>query len=893
MSKIDILTPGPDGGKPKDPLIKIETPIGASGRKLSKEEIKKSEDLLKQIKTDKEIEEKRKEGKLLSKEEAARLRLIEKEKDSKTKEAPETKTEAKTEAETEKETKVEVETVEEKTKAEKLAEKLAEKREAFVREELNAMAQMNILQRIWAKVASPTASMRKKIEDFGNYKKLRKEYLDVLDEMRAQMIEEEKKKRKREIIGKKGEKWLKEETKRITKATVVKEALNLYDTKMRLQTESKGKKLLEKGLKCGLRAVEWYRRLPIKYKIAFAGILLGGGFVAGALEGAAGVALATGLVVGRLAQRVFGGAALAVGAEAAMHRAQEKKAEEQVLKEFGNRLAESLKHNNEELDNRLLELAQKKQSEKIRRYVLAGVLGGLITSGLVAKAIRAGIDYFWPPNIGPSFYLLPHEHTSAVHAPEPGAPEAPDSATGGPSSGLTDGLVDKSAVHAPEPGAPEAPDSATGGPSSGLTDGLVDKSAVHAPEPGAPEAPDSATGGPSSGLTDGLVDKSAVHAPEPGAPEAPDSATGGPSSGLTGGAAEHLATNEHLTSNIETVTKGSSLWKLIEHRLQSDRFIGEQFTGLDEARKTYIIDAIKDRIAANPKAFGLDNIDQLKIGQKIDFSKIFEDKSFLDKIMEKAGGLKSPELKSILNHNRILSEWLKAHPNEALTSSRVEEILHSHTSVSEAGTQAASGAVEPLHVEAPTGGGSHIEAPPSGAPAAETSTSPSHDAGYHEPSLADHERGYNAFGKTGHAEGSLGKNPYSDYAPGANASNLTPEVTPSSAEVNVGNEAAESLPVNKEAVLKSIFQFHPSEYNAIKGLSIKEFLEKIPSADAARQAWENNQLGLPHGGNVYDLTELEKQIKLADYLRKLKPNANLGRITIEEFFKNNRYNANM
>ncbi len=70
---------------------------------------------------------------------------------------------------------------------------------------------------------------------------------------------------------------------------------------------------------------------------------------------------------------------------------------------------------------------------------------------------------------------------------------------------------------------------------------------------------------------------------------------------------------------IETAQKGDSIWKMAEDQLE--KHYGEKFSGLEEAQKTYLIDAIKDKIAENPENFGMNDVDDLKIGQEVDFSK--------------------------------------------------------------------------------------------------------------------------------------------------------------------------------------------------------------------------------------------------------------------------------
>ena len=128
-------------------------------------------------------------------------------------------------------------------------------------------------------------------------------------------------------------------------------------------------------------------------------------------------------------------------------------------------------------------------------------------------------------------------------------------------------------------------------------------------------------------------------------------------------------------SGIETAQtqRGDSIWRMSERQLEA-RY-GEKFTGLDEARKTYVIDAIKDKVAAEPEKFGLTDIDKIKIGQKVDFSSVFEDKTEIEGFFDRAGVLSQAQVESIEHNNQILKNWLVEHPGEELTSEKVEEIL--------------------------------------------------------------------------------------------------------------------------------------------------------------------------------------------------------------------------
>ncbi len=100
---------------------------------------------------------------------------------------------------------------------------------------------------------------------------------------------------------------------------------------------------------------------------------------------------------------------------------------------------------------------------------------------------------------------------------------------------------------------------------------------------------------------------------------------------------------------IEIARSGDSVWKLAENQLESRGYF-KGLTGTPEeilAKKTYLIDAIKDKIAENPKDFGLTDVDKIKVGQKIDFSDIFENKNDIENILNKAESLGKGDMESI------------------------------------------------------------------------------------------------------------------------------------------------------------------------------------------------------------------------------------------------------
>jgi hypothetical protein len=121
---------------------------------------------------------------------------------------------------------------------------------------------------------------------------------------------------------------------------------------------------------------------------------------------------------------------------------------------------------------------------------------------------------------------------------------------------------------------------------------------------------------------------------------------------------------------IVEVQKGNPLCKIIGKQLEGY----EGYADLNEAQKTYVIDALKDKVAANPETFGLENIDKLEIGQKIDLSEIFQDNQ-PENLITEAQDLNSEQMQSILENNQKLGDWVEANPGEELTSEKTAEIL--------------------------------------------------------------------------------------------------------------------------------------------------------------------------------------------------------------------------
>lgn len=107
------------------------------------------------------------------------------------------------------------------------------------------------------------------------------------------------------------------------------------------------------------------------------------------------------------------------------------------------------------------------------------------------------------------------------------------------------------------------------------------------------------------------------------------------------------------------VGRGDNLWNIIDKKLEN--IYGIKYEGLGEARQTYIIDSIKDEIARNPEAYGLKNIDELQVGQKINLSGVIADHK-MTHVFDNAKHLTDAQLKNMGSH---LADQAPGVPGEA------------------------------------------------------------------------------------------------------------------------------------------------------------------------------------------------------------------------------------
>jgi hypothetical protein len=98
------------------------------------------------------------------------------------------------------------------------------------------------------------------------------------------------------------------------------------------------------------------------------------------------------------------------------------------------------------------------------------------------------------------------------------------------------------------------------------------------------------------------------------------------------------------------------------------------------AQKMFVLSMLTDKVLRSPKDYGLAEDGILRVGDNLDFTKLFENTKEIKSILDKAEQTitpGSPKEKSIIENNEKISNWIKTHTNETLDESRVVEILNS------------------------------------------------------------------------------------------------------------------------------------------------------------------------------------------------------------------------
>jgi hypothetical protein len=122
------------------------------------------------------------------------------------------------------------------------------------------------------------------------------------------------------------------------------------------------------------------------------------------------------------------------------------------------------------------------------------------------------------------------------------------------------------------------------------------------------------------------------------------------------------------------VAAGDSTWKILKETLDHN----DQFKGLTEAQKTYVLSTLTNKMLQSPENYGLSHDGIIHVGDKTDFTKLFEDTKEVSSILSKAKGTiapGSPQEASILSNNEKISSWVETHQNQSLNEDKVAEIL--------------------------------------------------------------------------------------------------------------------------------------------------------------------------------------------------------------------------
>jgi len=574
----------------------------------------------------------------------------------------------------------------------------------------------------------------KMYEDIIEHNRAKEQYQDALKNTRATMYEKALDEiEKLGVPKEKANELMRQKIDEIAKTTVVAEANNLYGTKTKIGLEAKGDaSFFEKSWKTAGKAVEWYRKLPLKYKLMVSAGLLAGGVAAGAAGGATGAALAAGVVTGRWFQRSFGGAATAVGLESLIKRSQEKRAEKKTFKEFGDKLSEIIENNDKSLDERLFELEGKKKGEKTSRYILAGTAGAVVASGLLGRAIRWGLE---ETGIGKSV----KESVTGWFEHKPPSPELAVS-------------------HGP---------------------GYI------------PTAEDQEIFKEKPILLYG---------------ESYEVLRGGP----------------------QIAEKGDSVWKIIGRQM-SERY-GEKFDNLDEARKTYLIDALKDRVAVDPEKFGITNVDQIEAGKT--YNLLPGSRIEIEELMDKAKTLEEGIASQITEHDKMIEDWVKNHPGESLTTEKVDEILFG-------GKTEISDIEKYEEIASAKRAGTPIEIP-----------------GQEEAAQAEELPG----------------------EPEAEDSRFKAEYPYSPEEKRQMGERI--MDYNEKAQVRAIGYAQP-EYQTVRNVKVNIFLQEFPPRHRAWDMWRMNP-----NYSRYSPYEFRHHVRAAEIIRNYHPhNRGIGQMTIGRFFQ--------
>ena len=100
------------------------------------------------------------------------------------------------------------------------------------------------------------------------------------------------------------------------------------------------------------------------------------------------------------------------------------------------------------------------------------------------------------------------------------------------------------------------------------------------------------------------------------------------------------------------VEKGDNVWNLTKHQL-AQRFSG--WSDFSEEQQTYFIDYFKDKIVADPSAFGIEgNVDNLTVSSKVNFGDLFNADN-INQAAEQSSNLSPEQIANISDNNEAIA----------------------------------------------------------------------------------------------------------------------------------------------------------------------------------------------------------------------------------------------
>lgn len=224
-------------------------------------------------------------------------------------------------------------------------------------------------------------------------------------------------------------------------------------------------------------------------------------------------------------------------------------------------------------------------------------------------------------------------------------------------AGLTEGAVSgKGLGHTLE---------SKGGKASSITENRLHRGTLGEQQPVAPKPPVVAheeVSTPTPKASESLSEAVKTEKPEmPVAPQAPS-------------VPEHYVFKPEDLKHVPV--KGNSNWGLLKETLEHD----ERFANLpNSGQKSFVLSTLNNKVLENPTEYaqGVGSDGSVLIGKEVDYSKLFENKKWIDSVLQKAKDLPENRIKLIESHDAKIAEWVKGHQGQKLDSKTVDEILNS------------------------------------------------------------------------------------------------------------------------------------------------------------------------------------------------------------------------